>query len=230
MRLPPLVRGCLIERENRFLARVSVDGHPVLVHVADPGRAKELLVPGRTVWSVPAQNPRRKTAYTLVLVEHGDVLVSMRSYLANDLLAEALAGGRALRGPYERVEREVQRGASRPDFRLTNANGICWVEAKSVTLVEDGIALFPDAPTVRGRRHVEELTEIVTSGGAAAVAFVVQRPDAERIRPHVQNDPEFAAALAQAAREGVRVYGYGCHVTLEEIRIGRELPVNLDEI
>jgi sugar fermentation stimulation protein A len=108
---------------------------------------------------------------------------------------------------------------------LTGPAGDTWVEAKSVTLVEEGVALFPDAPTVRGRRHVEELAKIAQTGEGAAIAFIVQRPDATRIVPHVANDPAFAAALVSAARHGVALHGYGCHVSLEEIRIARELPV-----
>ena len=227
MKLPPLLRGRLIERENRFRAKVLVDGRPAAVHVADPGRAAELLVPGRTVWVTTADKPGRRTAFTLILVEHEGILVSLRSHLANDLLSEALADGRALDGPYDAIEREVRRGASRFDFRLTGDGGVVLVEAKSVTLVEGGVALFPDAPTARGRHHMDELADIAAHGEGAAVAFVVQRPDASVVSPHAANDPNLAAALWRAAKCGVAIHAYGCRVSLEEIRIDVELPVRL---
>ncbi|MBN1400936.1 MAG: DNA/RNA nuclease SfsA [Anaerolineae bacterium] len=229
MRLPPLVRAQFLQRDNRFRATVRLDGSPVAAHVANPGRCAELLVPGRTIWLERATSTQRKTPYTLALVEHDGVLVSMRSYLANDLLAEALAEGELL-GEYQRLEREVARGRSRFDFLLHGPAGDCWVEAKSVTLVEQGVALFPDAPTARGRRHLLELAELAAEGTCAAVVFVIQRPDAVRFAPHVQNDPELARALRRAAQAGVRVYAFRCEVSLEEVRLAGPVPIALDGI
>ena len=224
MRLPELIPARFLDRPNRFLARVLMDGALVSAHVANPGRCTELLLPGRTVWLEPAANPARKTAFTLALVEHEGVLVSMRSHLANDLLAEALGRGVVDLGAGE-VRREVRRGHSRLDFVLGEAPCVTWIEAKSVTLVEGREALFPDAPTVRGRRHMEELQEIAEGGEGAAVVFVVQREDADLAAPHVLNDPAFALALQSAMQAGVEARAYRCIVSLDEIRITDRIPV-----
>ena len=151
----------------------------------------------------------------------------MRSHLANDLLAEALASGLALGGPWDEVAREVTRGRSRFDFRLARGDQVCWVAAKSVTLVEGRAALFPDAVTARGRRHKDELAAIAATGARAAAVFVVQRADADSFSPHWDNDPAFAQALERAAEAGVTVLAYGCDVSLTEIRIVRPLPMAL---
>ncbi|MDW7991956.1 MAG: DNA/RNA nuclease SfsA [Anaerolineae bacterium] len=158
----------------------------------------------------------------------GAVLVSVDVWLPGPLFAEALTEGRLPEWEkVTRVEREVRCGESRLDFRLEGPAGVVWVETKSVTLVEDGVALFPDAPTLRGQRHLVQLTKQVRRGEGAAVVFIVQRPDAEAFAPHARADPAFAACLAEAAAAGVRVYAYACAVSREEIRITWPLPVRL---
>jgi sugar fermentation stimulation protein A len=225
MRYHDLVPARFLSRPNRFLAHVMLDGHMVSAHVANPGRCAELLLPGRTVWLEPAIHARRKTAYTLSLVEHEGVLVSMRSHLANDLLAEALAEGWVDLDGRE-ARREVRRGHSRFDFVLGQSPCATWVEVKSATLVVDRAALFPDAPTARGRRHIEELEEIVSAGERAMAVFVVQREDADLVAPHAENDPLFALALSQALEAGVEARAYRCSVSLDEIRITQRIPVH----
>ena len=125
------------------------------------------------------------------------------------------------------IAREVQCGASRLDFCLTGAAGRCWVEVKSVTLVREGVAMFPDAPTARGARHVRELTRAVADGDAAAVVFIVQRADAVRFRPYAEHDPDLAAALLAAQAAGVQVRAFSCQVSTTGVRLDRELPVSL---
>jgi sugar fermentation stimulation protein A len=196
----------------------------------------ELFTPDRPVWLAPAANPNRKTAYDLKLVEYKSVLVSVDARLPNPLFAEALAADRSRSGrhatlpefAYPTVKREVTYGHSRLDFRLSGPDGVCWVETKSVTLVEDGLALFPDAPTERGRKHLQTLIDIRQSGERAAVVFVVQRPDARRFAPHREADPAFAAALQDAVRAGVEVRAYICQVSLEEITIAKEIQMVLE--
>lgn len=227
MDIPDLVPGTFIQRDNRFRATVTVDGQQTRAFVPNSGRLTDLFTPGRPVWLHPAGSPGRKTDYDLKLVEHEGVLVSVDARLPNPLFEDYLRGrdagfgGRL--GTFE-VRREVTRGESRLDFQLQGTREVCWVETKSVTLVEEGTALFPDAPTDRGRRHVAELVDAVREGDSAAVIFVVQRPDAESFSPHREVDPEFAGILGQASEGGVAVRAYTCQVSMSRIAIEREIP------
>ena len=229
MRVPgPLVEGTFVRRDNRFRATVLVDGEEAWAHVPNSGRLHELFVPGIPVLLRPANNPDRRTAYDLLMVIVDGQLVSLDSRLPSRLVAEAVRR-RALpefRG-YETVREEVRMGRSRIDVLLEGTHGRCWIEAKSVTLVEEGIAYFPDAVTARGKRHVEDLAEAVAHGDRAAVVFVIQRSDAVGFRPHDASDPEFGRALRAAAASGVEVYAYRCRVTREEIFITERVPVML---
>ena len=214
-------------RDNRFRARALLEDREVAVHVPNSGRLRELLVPERPVWLAPAGAVGRKTAYDLALVELDSGLVSVDARLPNALFHEALLQGCWGWEGYSAIRREVQCGASRLDFCLTGPAGRCWVEVKSVTLVREGVALFPDAPTTRGVRHVRELTRAVADGDAAAVVFIVQRADAVRFRPYAEHDPDLAAALVAAQAAGVQVRAFGCQVSTTGMRLDRELPVHL---
>ncbi len=228
VRFPPLIEGRFVRRDNRFRVSVEVHGELAAAHLPNSGRLTELLTPGRRCWLAAFDSPNRKTRFDMVLVAYAGVLVSVDARRPNDLLAEALADG-CLEpfSEYTSFEREVRRGESRLDFRLIGDDGTGWLEAKSVTLVEKGVARFPDAPTLRGARHVRELTEIARGGEQAAVVFVVQRPDARRFAPHAEADPVFALALREAARAGVGVYAWSCRVSEQAIAIDRKLPVEL---
>lgn len=227
MKLPHLVPGRFLRRVNRFAATVTVGEKPALAHIANSGRLQELFTPGRSVWLAPAAAPQRKTAYDLKLVAFDSVLVSVDARLPNPLVEEALRVNRLPGFRYPEIRREVAYGASRLDFRLARNNGVCWVETKSVTLVERGVALFPDAPTDRGRKHLQELAGARQAGDRAAVIFVVQRPDALSFAPHPTADPAFPEALRLAAEGGVMVRAFVCQVSLEEISISREIPVEI---
>jgi sugar fermentation stimulation protein A len=228
MRFPLLVPGRFYRRDNRFRATVLVEGEERWAHVPNSGRLTELFVPGQPLWLAPAEADHRKTAFDLKLVAYAGVLVSVDARLPNPLLAEALAGGLLPDFPYPEVAREVILGDSRLDFHLSGPDGVCWLETKSVTLVEEGIARFPDAPTGRGRRHLLELEQACRAGQRAAVVFVIQRPDARAFRPHESADPAFAETLRRVAAAGVEVRALTCHVSLEEIAIAREIPVLLE--
>jgi len=217
-----------VRRDNRFRVTVQLDRGLVAAHLPNSGRLTELLTPGRTCWLAEFDNPHRKTSYDLVLVEYAGVLVSVDARLPNTLFAEALAARRP--EPfrrYDHVEQEVRCGESRLDFRLSGPAGICWVEVKSVTLVEEDVARFPDAPTVRGTRHLRELTAAVSQGEGAAVVFVIQRPDARCFAPHIQADTAFGAALREAASAGVGVYAWTCKVSERAVIIDGRIPVDL---
>ncbi len=229
MKIPgPLVQGTFIRRDNRFRATVLVEGREAWAHVPNSGRLHELFIPGTPVLLRPANSPHRRTAYDLLMVIVDGQLVSLDSRLPSRLFAEA-ARARALAEfqGYEHVREEVRMGRSRIDVLLEGPRGRCWVEAKSVTLVENGTAYFPDAVTARGKRHVEDLAEAVAQGDRAAVVFVIQRADALRFRPHDASDPAFGQALRDAAAAGVEVYAYRCHVTQEEIVLTDRVPVLL---
>lgn len=232
-----------LERPNRFhvKARLHSTGEVISAHCPNPGRLRELLVPGATVHVSQADNPARKTLYDLRFAEHPDhgQLVSLDTRLPNALVAEGLAAG--FLPPFcgsHSVEREVplrhpalagdQPVESRIDFRLVDGQGrLCWIEVKSVSLVEDGCALFPDAPTTRGRRHVEGLAQLVAYGERAAVVFVVQRQDASRLQPQRETDPHFAQALVAAAEQGVETYAYTCALTTTSAHLTKRIPVFL---
>jgi sugar fermentation stimulation protein A len=201
----------------------------VEAHLADPGRLKELLLPGRQVWLRPASNPDRKTRWTAVLVESPDgrELVSVDTTLPNRLVGEALRN-RALEelADWELVRPEVTMGRSRFDFLLKHGDGRQMaLEVKSVTLVEDEVGLFPDAVTARGARHVKELAEIAARPGwEAGVLFVLQRSDAREVRAARSIDPAFAEALSEAKKAGVRILGRRCRVYSNRVELGSGVP------
>ena len=237
-----------VERPNRYLviAQLQHSGEIVRVHCPDPGRLRELLIPHAGVivhvsCADPLTAPARKTAYDLRFVEHPDTgtLISLDSRLPNALFGEGLhAGFFAPFRDYRSLAREVSvphagPGAvrSRIDYRLIDAAGrTCWIEVKSATLVEDGVAYFPDAVTERGRRHVEELRHLVEQGDRAAICFVVQRPDARCLRPQWEHDPAFSAALHGAGQAGVELYAATVSVTLAAADLARMIPVKSERV
>lgn len=176
----------------------------------------------------PAPGPNRKTAYDLALVRIGDIFVSADARLPNPLVQEAIEGGslRDFTG-YDTLRREVTLGHSRLDFLLTGTSGKCYLEVKSVTLVENGVALFPDAPTERGRKHLQSLIAARKDGNRAAVVFVVQRPDADSFSPYKEADRDFWRTLRRASRAGVEVHAYRCRVSRQEVEIDAPIPVEL---
>jgi sugar fermentation stimulation protein A len=223
-----LIPATFIKRDNRFRVTVRVEGHPVWAHLPNSGRLRELLVTGRRVLLAAAQAPGRLTAYDLLMVDLDGTLVSIDARLPSRLLYEALQAGQVEEfAGYAQVRREVAYGQSRLDLVLEGGpdGGRCFIEVKSVTLVKEGVALFPDAPTQRGRRHLGELARARAEGHRAAVVFVVQRDDTIRFSPHDEADPAFGQALREAAQAGVEVYAYKCRVSEEEVALDAPLPV-----
>jgi len=224
----PLVEGVFLSRDNRFRASVRVGGRVVAAHVPNSGRLSELFTPGRPVLLAGAGGSKRLTKYDLLLVSLPGALVSIDARLPNRLVEEAVIGGR-LEGfeGYTKVEREVRYGRSRLDLLLEGEDRRCWVEAKSVALVREGIGYFPDAVTSRGRRHLEELVELKVGGERAAILFVVQREDAKSLSPYDESDPEFGVVLREAVASGVEAHAYTCRVSRSEIALARRIPVLL---
>ena len=221
------MEATFVERPNRFAARVMVHGREAVAHVPNSGRLKELLRPDNPMLLAPARRlDGRKTAYDLLLVEVDGVLVSADARLPNALLAEAIRDGRLPAfAEYREIRAEVTFEDSRLDLALSGQAGICYVEAKSVTLVIDGVALFPDAPTERGRKHLAALARAVERGHRAAAVFVVQRPDALWLSPNRASDPGFCQQLDAAVAAGVEVHAYRCAVTREEIALAEAVRI-----
>lgn len=214
-----------LQRPNRFIAQVLLNGQEETVHVKNTGRCKELLVPGAKVYLEKGKNPARKTAWDLIAVEKGDRLINMDSQLPNKVAEEWLAQGGL--GQFSQLLREQTWGASRLDFCLKDARRTKYVEVKGVTLEEGGKVYFPDAPTARGTKHLEELTRIRQEGMEAAVLFVVQMKGVSSFSPNDATDPAFGKALRQAAAAGVEVAALDCLVRPEEVRPGQRVPVVL---
>ena len=223
-----IVDGIFLERPNRYLARVEIDGQEIKAHVPDPGRLPGLMVSGRRVRLVYNPGPKRKTDYSLVLVRHGSIWVSVYPVFANKLVEKELVEGKlsCLSG-YKSFNREVKWGESRFDFQLDFPVGKVFVEVKSVSLVEKGKGKFPDAPTERGIKHLKGLIDLRGKGCRAAVLFVSQRSDARSITSNDEIDPQFGEWLRKACRARVELYAYNCKVTKNTVSIKNQIPVNI---
>jgi len=231
MLLPPnLEQATFLRRMNRFTVLVELAGSETQVHLANSGRLRELLVPGNTVYLAHRPGAHRKTAYDLQLVELEHILVSADARLPNRLILEAFQERKLPQfAMYDTVRPEVVYGDSRLDVLLSGEDSDCYIEVKSVTLVEDGVGLFPDAATDRGRRHLGTLATAKSQGHRAAVIFVVQREDVQRFSPHAEADPAFSQELRRVDQLGVEVYAYRCALTPKEIVLSDQLPVSLAE-
>jgi sugar fermentation stimulation protein A len=208
-----LIPAVFLERPNRFGAWVALQGRREYVHVPDPGRLRELLIPGTAVWLRPAAAPGRRTAFSLVMTRIDGEWVSLDTGVPNRLVRRALERGELpeLAG-YASVRPEFTYGRSRLDFLLAGASGRCLLEVKSVTLVVDGCGLFPDAVSDRASRHLRELISATADGYRAVALFVVQRQDARCVAPNEATDPLFAQTLRGAAAAGVELLARLCRL------------------
>ena len=225
MKYPNMIPGIFRSRPNRFIAHVEIDGQEEIVHVKNTGRCRELLPPGAEVWCQKSDNPARKTKYDLITVRKGSRLINMDSQAPNIAAKEwLLAGGL---GPVEDLRPESTHGDSRFDFSFTQGGRKCFLEVKGVTLENDGICAFPDAPTQRGAKHLRGLIQAAKEGFGAYVLFVIQMSEVAYLQTNDATDPDFSAALREAAANGVRVLAMDCRVTIDEMHIQREVPVQL---
>ncbi|NSW57909.1 MAG: DNA/RNA nuclease SfsA [Armatimonadetes bacterium] len=225
----PLLAARFITRPNRFATWAELEGTRVYCHMPNPGRMQELLHEGAELWVRPSEGQGRVTTHDVVLVRHGESLVCLDSRLPPDLFMEALVAGLAPElGACSHVRREVTVGASRLDLELACDTGAWLVETKSCTLRIGDVARFPDAPTKRGARHLEELVVAQRAGYSTAVAFMIQREDTRVFAPNRDTDPEFAAMLRAAAKAGVQVLAIRCLVTPETVEPVQRVPVDLD--
>ena len=232
------VKGIFKNRPNRFIAEVEVDGKLEIAHVPNTGRCKELLVENAIVWLEPSDNPNRKTKYSLHFVENKGVLVSLYSQQANEIVYDAINEGKIkeLYG-YSYSQREKTVDNSRIDIYLANEEDdccgmsfledSCYVEVKGVTLIIDGEARFPDAPTERGAKHLKELIKLKKQGNRCVVFFLIQHPAGNLFRPNWENDPNFSQTLNEAYDAGVEILVYKCDNRLDGIELMPE-PLDFD--
>lgn len=219
--------GRFLSRPNRFVARVLLDGAEEVVHVKNTGRCRELLLPGARVYLALGDNPQRKTRYDLIAVEKGPLLVNMDSQATNRVFGE-WAGAGHFRAGLTLLRPETVWGNSRFDFYWEDASGCRgFVEVKGVTLEEKGHARFPDAPTLRGVKHLEELARCRAEGCEAAVCFVLQMGGMKDFAPNDVTHPAFGDALRRAAAGGVNVLAMECAVTPDSLIISHPVPVRL---
>lgn len=229
----PLASGRLVKRYKRFLADVVLDenGSEVTAHCANPGSMLGLKEPGSRVWLSQSDNPKRKLKYSWEIIEADGALVGINTAHPNRLVEEAIEAGRikALSG-YETLRREVKYGKnSRIDILLEDGIGKkTYVEVKNVHLMRQaGLAEFPDSVTARGAKHLVELADMVAEGHGAAMVFLVQRPDCDRLSLASDIDPAYASAFAAAREAGVNTYAIGCDVTLDGIEAVRTVNIEI---
>lgn len=228
-----IIKGSFIKRLNRFEGIVEIDGREELVHIPNTGRCRELLVMRARVLLEVRESKTRKTPYELIMVYKGDLLISMDSQAPNRIVEEAVRAGITKEiGNYGYVKREVFYQDSRFDLFLKKAEqsekgDSCYIEVKGVTLEVDGTAMFPDAPTERGARHVRELAAAHSEGYRAIIVFLIQMGNVKQFTPNALMDPEFAEALAFAHNIGVEVLAYSCRVAEDEIVLNESIPVIL---
>lgn len=218
--------GTFISRPNRFIAHINIDGEEVISHVPNTGRLRELLVPGASVMVSYHPSESRKTKYELRMVKKKNYWISIDSQLPNTLAYEAIANDviKELSG-YSHIKKEVTYHNSRFDLQLIRDDQVCFVEVKGVTLERDGWTYFPDAPTERGRKHIDELIHAARDGYRAALLFVVQLEHAKGFSPNKVTDPDFSNKVEEAKNAGVEILSYRCIVTPDEVKITDKIPV-----
>ena len=223
----PLYDAVFLERPNRFLTLVKINGKVVESHLPDPGRLKELLIKGvrLRVRKVPDTSKHRRTKWTTVMVKSGEQYISLDTNLPNKLVRQMLEKKELpFLKEWNLKKTEVKVGKHRFDFLLEKQESEFYLEVKSVTLVENGVAMFPDAVTERGKKHMEELSKLKESGSGAGVLFVCQRDDVREFMPHWERDPKFASSLLRANSIGVEVWIIACEVTSTEINYKFSIP------
>ena len=218
-----MVSGVFLARPNRFIAHVQIGGQVEVCHVKNTGRCRELLPAGAEVWCQESDNPARKTKYDLITVRKGERLINMDSQAPNAAVREwLLAGGF---GEISELRPETVHGDSRFDFSFLKDGRRCFLEVKGVTLENDGVCAFPDAPTERGSKHLRGLARAAEEGYGAYVLFVVQMEKVRYLHPNDGTDPAFGKALREAAEAGVQVMALDCKVTPGSMILNESLPV-----
>ena len=225
MQYKNIVPGVFLSRPNRFIAHIEIDGKEEICHVKNTGRCRELLPYGAAVWCEKSSNPNRKTAYDLIAVQKGNRCINMDSQAPNAAAKEWLLQGGL--GAITNLKAESRHGDSRFDFSFTKDGIPCFLEVKGVTLETEGVCAFPDAPTLRGAKHLKELTALKEEGYGAYILFVIQMTDVKYLQPNDATDPEFGKALREAAQAGVEVLAMDCCITPDTMKIQAPVQVKL---
>jgi sugar fermentation stimulation protein A len=221
-----VIHGTFLSRPNRFIAHVEVGGETAIAHVKNTGRCKELLIPGAKVVLQRIDNPKRKTGYSLIAVYKSEMLINIDSQAPNKVFLERLRSGFHM-GGITLIKPEAKYGISRFDFYVEAQDRKILIEVKGVTLEEGGVALFPDAPTARGVKHLNELEKYVRNGYEAQVIFIIQMSGANYFTTNDRTHPAFGEALAAAEKAGVVVSAFDCIVTESSLEVGGYVPVKL---
>jgi len=219
--------GIFKSRPNRFIAHVEIDGEIEICHVKNTGRCKELLIPDAAVFLSESNNPKRTTRYDLIAVKKDDGLINIDSQAPNKVFMEYLQSGSYI-PDITRIKPEAKYGNSRFDFFVEAGERKIFIEVKGVTLVECGVALFPDAPTERGVKHLQELTQCLADGYEAHVVFVIQISGVDYFTPNRKLHPAFATALSAAESAGVKISAFDCKVTRDSLTIRNPVPVKVN--
>ena len=225
MQYGTMVQGIFLSRPNRFIAHVEIAKKEEIVHVKNTGRCRELLPRGATVWCEKSENPARKTKYDLICVQKGKRLINMDSQAPNKAAGEWLASGGL--GKIEKLRAEVFCGDSRFDFAFEKDGKTCYLEVKDVTLEQNSVCAFPDAPTLRGTKHLRGLIQVAEEGCGAYVLFVIQMRDVKFLHPNDATDPAFGEALRQAKQAGVQLLAMDCEVAPENMHLRQSVPIRL---
>lgn len=226
MKYENIVVASFIKRLNRFVAEVELEGKKILCHVKNTGRCRELLIKGTTVYLEKSDNPERKYQYSLIAVKKGDRLVNMDSSAPNKAVYEWLKKGECFKN-ITLIKPESTYGRSRLDFYFEYEGKKAYMEVKGVTLENEGVVSFPDAPTERGVKHLNELINLVTEGYEAYAMFVVQMKDVLYFTANGKNDPDFEKALKKAQQKGVKILCYDCEIKKDEMLIKNPVKVSL---
>ena len=221
-----ILPAIFVDRPNRFIAHVELNGRLEVCHVKNTGRCRELLIPGCRVYVQHQPSPTRKTAYDLIAVEKGERLLNMDANAPNRVFNEYVRAGRFLRG-WSVIRPETTHGDSRFDFYLESPGHRLFAEVKGVTLEDDGVMRFPDAPTERGVKHLEGLARCVQEGYEAWAVFVIQTENVRCMEPNRRTHPAFADALRQAAQAGVHLLALDCHTEPDRLEICRPVEIRL---
>lgn len=221
-----ILPAVFVDRPNRFIAHVELNGRLEVCHVKNTGRCRELLIPGCRVYVQHQPSPTRKTAYDLIAVEKGERLLNMDANAPNRVFNEYVRAGRFLRG-WSVIRPETTHGDSRFDFYLESPGHRLFAEVKGVTLEDDGVMRFPDAPTERGVKHLEGLARCVQEGYEAWAVFVIQTENVRWMEPNRRTHPAFADALRQATQAGVHLLALDCHTEPGRLEIRRPVEIRL---
>lgn len=229
MKYDKVVEGIFIKRPNRFIAHVYINGIEEIVHVKNTGRCRELLLPGaKAILEDCSNNPNRKTKYSLISVWKEDILVNMDSQVPNAVVYNSLMENE-IHGleNLTKIKREVSFGNSRFDLYFESGNSKGFIEVKGVTLENEGISMFPDAPTTRGTKHVLEMIHAVEEGYRGAILFLIQMKGPKVFRLNWAMDKDFSEAVKLASEKGVEILAYDSIVSQDTISIGKPIGVDL---